>query len=43
MFRIVEVVIVREALVPLEKVTDWNLFESLASELMHPKYRNLLF
>jgi hypothetical protein len=36
MFSILDPVRMREALDPAEKLTDWELFQSLASELVSP-------
>jgi hypothetical protein len=36
MLRSFDPVRTREALHPVEKLTDWDLFQSLASELIYP-------
>jgi hypothetical protein len=43
MFHILDPVRTRQALDPVEKRTDWELFQSIASELIISKYQNSLF
>jgi hypothetical protein len=41
MFSILDPVRMREALDPVQKLTDWELFQSLASELISPNIQIL--